>query len=755
MAARSFLSPDDTKEALKRLMEKVKFPAQVGEARRALSRWLEERLSTRLNEFGDFLALHPVLLGSWARHELTPKSDIDILFVGDEALVKEFVGKAFQRGLKFRTRVPENRDDWTVGVAPFDILALHFASGLTPEAAQRLECQRGRLRPHRSEIARAVRREREERHKRQDSISNYLEPNLKFGVGGLRDIEQALAMRRLFPEMFANEDAYPFEVLESIKEQFLFFRCLLHLMGSGDILTAHDQLEITTSLNLGSQRELMTQVQSELERASFYSDWAVAFASSSARRRHQARIEPQNLAHALSALADKPDILRQFVIRRHVEDLTKPYTAQEKAKHLAKALNQEVRDEFLVALHRTRLLEMFIPDFKKVRGLVQHDHYHRYTADAHLVQALREVQRAKMKPKSLGRLSRLAKELTSQDWWILKLTALFHDLGKGRKGDHSTEGARLADRYLSEWGYPEPVIKDVRWLVQNHLILSTAAFRQNPQAQATWQRLFEKGVEGKRLLLLALFTAIDIRATNPKAWTGWKSQLLSDLVGHMRSPQALTLQRHLEYAKKKKIVRAEGWLLSIDPVLTEFLSPRILVEDLQSAFVSATDLAPKVLRFDRRVWVRLHRRSDETGVFARFVEQLFGLGLSIQIASVQTLEGIGVYDWLCLRTEKPARQIGKWLSSDRKLTGPSATPKVRLQSIDLVSCEAEEWILSFRGRDQRGLLLAAAQALAEENLSVRWARVHTWGQQVEDVFGIRPFGELEPLLERLRARFVT
>jgi len=75
--------------------------------------------------------------------------------------------------------------------------------------------------------------------------------------------------------------------------------------------------------------------------------------------------------------------------------------------------------------------------------------------------------------------------------------------------------------------------------------------------------------------------------------------------------------------------------------------------------------------------------------------------------------------------------------------------------VDLMSNDQEEWIFSFKGRDQRGILLAAAQSLHEEGLSLRWARVHTWGQQVEDVFSVRPSGQVETTLERLRMRFVT
>ncbi len=82
-------------------------------------------------------------------------------------------------------------------------------------------------------------------------------------------------------------------------------------------------------------------------------------------------------------------------------------------------------------------------------------------------------------------------------------------------------------------------------------------------------------------------------------------------------------------------------------------------------------------------------------------------------------------------------------------------PKVQFQSIALMSQDEEEWILSFKGRDQRGLLLAAALSIKEEGLSIRWARAHTWGHQVEDVFSVRPLGEVEALLRRLSARFVT
>lgn len=753
MATRSFVLEEDQSEGLK-ILRRAAFPEKVAEVRREFSLWLEERLLNRLKSVGGFEKSRPILLGSWSRHELAPKSDIDILFIGKEEEVAAFVKQALQSGLKLRSRTPQDPNDWSVGVEPFDVLAVLLARALNPEDEAKLAEQKKLLFAQRRALLKAVRKEREERRKRQDSVSNYLEPNLKFGAGGLRDIEQALALKQLFPKAFLRANAYPFEVLEAIKEEFLFLRHQLHMAGSGDILTAHDQIELARLLKMESPAALMKFVQSELERASFYADWVVSYCMASDAKRVQAQKPIRDLKGALARLKNDPGILNQFAIRLQVEDLTRAVKAKDKGRKLAQLLFGKMDDELIIALHRTRLLEMLIPDLRQLRGLVQHDHYHRFTADAHLVQTLRETQRAQRSSKILGPLGAIARDLNRGDWLILKFTSLFHDLAKGRKGDHSTEGAALVGKYFEEWDLPASQRDDVHWLVQNHLILSTAAFRQNPKSQATWQRLFERGVAGRRLTLLALFTAIDIRATNPEAWTPWKSQLLLELVNNLRSPQAKRFQAHLSYADRRKIKLAREWLLDLDPALLESLKPKVVLEDLKACASAHRDLEPLVIKGSKgRLWVRFHHRQDQTGLFMGFVRRLFGFGLSIQSSAVHTIKDVGVYDWFCLRTEKPARQVAKWLSL--KSEHGTQSPKVRFQSIEVMSEDETEWILSFRGKDQRGLLLAAAEALSEEKLSVRWARVHTWGQQVEDIFSVRPLGEAKSLIERLRLRFVT
>src|SRR5438309_1456452 len=132
MATRSFLLDSEADEALQRLTTGSRFPDNVRSSREAFCLWLETKLLDRLNALGNFSRLEPVLLGSWSRHELTPKSDIDLLFAGPESETKEFISRAFKAGLKLRARTPENLEDWTVGVEPFDILALNSAKALNP-----------------------------------------------------------------------------------------------------------------------------------------------------------------------------------------------------------------------------------------------------------------------------------------------------------------------------------------------------------------------------------------------------------------------------------------------------------------------------------------------------------------------------------------------------------------------------------------------------------------------------------------------
>jgi [protein-PII] uridylyltransferase len=167
-----------------------------------------------------------------------------------------------------------------------------------------------------------------------------------------------------------------------------------------------------------------------------------------------------------------------------------------------------------------------------------------------------------------------------------------------------------------------------------------------------------------------------------------------------------------------------------------------LIEDIRaitSTSEGELELVPKVVQTrSGQTWIRFHAAIDRAGLFLSYVSRLSGNGLSIRHASIHTDRQLGVYDWFEVKTSKTAAQVRKLLGQTSGHQTSSRRFEVRFDSIELISQDREEWVISFRGRDQQGALLEAARALFECGVQVRWSKVHTWGRQIDDVFGVFP-----------------
>jgi [protein-PII] uridylyltransferase len=571
MATKSYLTREQYQEASSKLVAPSRPPD--GDERRGIdmgsrifSRWLGEKLLERLSQHADWEVAQPVILGSWAREELSPKSDIDLMFLGPEERVKVLVNDFSREGIKLRYRVPLDPADWTKGVEPFDILALFSAVPLSVEAREKLDAELARLgarkNKFRRELLKAMRLERKTRAERFDSISNFLEPNLKFGPGGLRDLEQALVTRQLFPERFENND-HAFIVLAYYKSFFLLVREKLHLSeGATDILSAPEQRPISDWLGFKDPKDFMREIQKGVSRVSFYADWVIEQASSPIAKIK--KVESRKLQSA-TALFDALEEDSSILMQNHVRLAADRVFANELSKVERTKLNAIVgkrmtrfldplRDEApMVALFRSRLIDHCVPDFRHIIGHVQHDQYHRFTVDAHLLQVLRELKRLCRKPNRGGRLGAIVKSLNSKEREILAFSCLYHDLAKGRGGDHAIKGVELAKRDLERFGKSPSMIREILWIVEEHLAMSVAAFRENPRSPRTWQTLHDKGVAGRRTALLTIFTVVDILGTNPEAWTPWKERLLHELFVQLERPETDAMIGFVELMKKSRI----------------------------------------------------------------------------------------------------------------------------------------------------------------------------------------------------------
>jgi [protein-PII] uridylyltransferase len=775
MATKSFLNEAEIEESLAGV---ISAPSRVpgGDETRVqdfkadeFSRWLQTKLLEKLEAHPDWTLAGPIALGSWSRNELTPKSDIDLLFVGEEEAVRRLTTDLSKQGIKLRYRMPLNASDWTEGVEAFDLLALISAVALSPDVAEELAEQKLLIRKRwseiRKQIATAMLEERKSRNERFDSISNYLEPNLKYGPGGLRDLEQALALKLLFPERFEHQDDHPFAVLDYYKRFFLLVRQRLHLsQGSSDLLAAPEQEAISKWLGFKSTKDFMKEIQKGVSRVSFYADWA--FEQATASKARVAKVEKAVLEKPealFDALEKDSSVLMQNRVRLKADGVFAEVKRDPKlqkmiGRKLTALLDPSRKEMPMVALFRSRLIDHCVPEFRRIVGHVQHDQYHRFSVDAHILQALRELSRVRKSPSRAGKLAKQVKSLSAKEWEILSFACLYHDIAKGRQGDHSVEGIGIAQEDLASFGKDRSFIREVTWIVERHLALSAAAFRENPSSPRTWGALAEKGVEGRRIALLAVFTFVDIRATNPEAWTAWKERLLAEIISHLEKPEASRAIAFSSELKKRKL--GPEWVERLDSFLISMMSPKTLADDLALYLESREDLPPVVVRTRAgQTWIRFHSRLDRAGLFAHYVGLLAAAGLGIRHASIHTFTEAGVYDWFEVKTEKAPKQIEKLIELASKQTKAISPPKpVVFDRVSLVSSGADEWVISFRGKDQVGALLEAARALVDEGIAIRWARVHTWGRQIDDVFGVeapKKEGDErgEKIFERLNSRF--
>lgn len=740
------------------------------------SSWLSKKMieifmpaQTAQNE-----SLSIILLGSWSREELCPISDLDVLILGKDEDVLKYINRIQEAGYKLRYRVPKNLNDWTEGVEVFDILALLQAKALDPVAEQALLVQQEKIKKNlkskfRKQVLNTLKIERASRKKRLDSITNYLEPQIKYGPGGLRDLDQALLLMDLFPEKFKNEQ-HAYELFKYYKNFFITVRQKLHLLQSTDVLSATAQFEISKWMGYSSQKDFMRELQKGLSRVYFYSEWVLAAARLTDKKiASYKEIKLKEASQMYKALLEDSSVLMEKQVRSSLDQMAVKSLAPDlQQKLLKQSIDPDTPESFLISLFNSRLMDFLLPDIKPLIGYVQHDQYHRYTADMHVLQVCRQLKRIYKNPKlivcnrSLNVLKNLFKKnkiyssqhmLRKEDWQILAWTCLLHDLGKGRSKDHSEEGVILAKKYLS--AQPELLRNEVLWMIENHLELSTAAFRKNSQDPELWQQLQKKKIFGKSLIRLYVFTVIDILGTNPEAWNSWKAQLLFELVERLSAPETQNILEFQSLIEKSSLSSRKLIFSQLEGFLLARISAGQLIKDLKevTSMAKKSDknlLSVKVYQGKKgEMWIRFFAPEDKTGLLSRYVNFLFSLGFPIQHASIHSLEGIGVYDWFQVQTRKTKTQMEKLIS--RSEISEAELPTVKFEKIKLISKSENEWILSFKGSNQRGLLARACQALSQLNCNIKSARVHTWGQGVDDIFIVSPKGNPEELVAELKS----
>jgi [protein-PII] uridylyltransferase len=418
------------------------------------------------------------------------------------------------------------------------------------------------------------------------------------------------------------------------------------------------------------------------------------------------------------------------------------------------------------------ILGQYLPTFGAIVGQMQHDLFHVYTVDEHILMVIRNLRRftEAQHAHEYPLCSRLIADFERKE--VLYLAGLFHDIAKGRGGDHSTLGARDARRFCIQHGLSGEDADLVGWLVTEHLTMSMTAQKQDITDPAVVDAFATRMGDERRLIALYLLTVADIRGTSPKVWNAWKGRLLEDLFHAARAALTSgTSERtiHDSIAERQReahrLLRlyavpdgAEGRLWrELDMLYFQRHTADEIAWHARHLYWRIDGAAPVVK-------VRLAREGaglqalvylpDQKALFARVCGFFGRAGLSILEAKVHTTRHGYALDTFALHD--PANpnasyretiqfieyELTRLLTTPGRLEPPPEgrisrqlrhfplTPEIQIFPDD----KGTHFILEVVAGDRPGLLARIAYALAQANINVVSARINTLGERAEDVF---------------------
>ena len=766
-------------------------------------------------------------VGGYGRGELFPQSDLDLLVLAgvgaqdihQDALARLFallwdaglpVGHAV-RSLAQCTQAA--RDDITV------LTALLEARPLCADAAA-VAALRDAVAPQQAWPAHpyfiAKREEQRARHTRFGDTSDNLEPNLKEGPGGLRDVQtlrwmalrvlgagdlqQLVALGQLGGDELVTLERerralsrlrWGLHLVAGRREERLRFDHQKTLAGRLGHVDAADNLAVETmmqgfyrsaALVLRINERLLQRVEEQLEGEAVPEPLQAGFES---RRGYLHAADPawprgiEDVFALFDAWAAHEDLrgLHSLTARALAEILPQlpdyhGATAAQRTQFIG-LLRGPQPVATLARMARLGVLGRWLPAFARVSGRMQFDLFHVYTVDQHTLAVLGNVA---------GFARGIADErfAIAHEVWprlrkpeLLLLAALFHDIAKGRGGDHSELGAVDAREFCGAHGLAEGDTALVEWLVRKHLLMSVTAQKQDIADPEVIHRFALQVADREHLDLLYLLTCADIAGTSPKLWNAWKDRLLGDLYTATR----LALRRGLEHpvaaaqrcAETREAARDALQAAGVDAVRIDAVFATMPAESFLRGSPAQIAWQASTLHADATAAVHVAARPpgaqgsalevfvhspDRDGLFAAIVATLDRLGLAIQQARLLDGPAGDVFDTFevlpadgrqpvsaaeverriaavlassDLDTVKPARR-----TQPRHLRHFRIAPQVAFDAVP----GRNRTMLSLVSTDRPGLLVDVTRVLRVQRLRVHDARIATFGERAEDVFQI-------------------
>ncbi|MBY0341562.1 MAG: [protein-PII] uridylyltransferase [Rhodocyclaceae bacterium] len=765
-----------------------------------------------------------VAVGGYGRGELYPASDVDVLIlVPDDAnpdsdpALEQLIGQFWDVGLEIGHSVRSIADclreaasDITVQTT---LLEARFLAGQRKLYTRFSEAYAAALQA--PEFFKAKQLEQAERYARFNDTPYSLEPNCKESPGGLRDLHvitwtaRAAGLGKSWSDFGRSGllDAAEVRLLARAENFLRHTRIRMHYLARRreEKLMFDHQEGLAQAFGLErtpSKRASEVLMQRYYQNAKLVMQLNLVVLQNLGSRLFPSRDDLPRLIdenfQITRELIDAPDLgiferdpsalLRIF---RHMQDYPeiKGITARTlealwlnrrriDAKFRRDPANRALfMDVFkherpVITLQRMNqfdILGQYLPAFGKIVGQMQHDLFHVYTVDQHIMQVVRNLRNFVL-PECAHEYpfcTRLA--LAFDDYWLLYVTALFHDIAKGRGGDHSKLGMSDARTFCRNHGLSKEDTKLIVFLVEQHLTMSTVAQKQD-LGDPEVIRSFADLVKNERTLTaLYLLTVADIRGTSPKVWNGWKGKLLEDLyratLNMLRGENASICGTQEERQEEaRELMRYMGLRPEVEKAFWQQLDTvYFLRHDAQDIALHArvlhsrwdSDKTIAVARLNpigEGLQVMVYTR-NQPELFARLCGFFARLGYSIADAKIYTTRhGYALDSFVLLDPSQqlPYRDMISLIEHDLvelldgqgSVTAPPGarvsrqvkhfpiTPEISIRPDE----RGNHYLMSVTAADRPGLLYALGMVLAKHNVSVHTARINTLGERVEDTF---------------------
>jgi [protein-PII] uridylyltransferase len=802
-----------------------------GAARRLLqnhARLVDTTLAALWREVGLGKDAALIAVGGYGRGELYPYSDVDVLLLlpeeaspatkaGLEALVGLFWDIGIEVGHSIRTLeecFSEAAADITVQTTLIE--ARHLAGSHALFA----ELESGtRARLNARDFYTAKKLELEQRHTKYHDTPYSLEPNCKESPGGLRDLQVILWIARA-AELGTS--------WRELAQRGVITRAEAAMLGKRESLLA--TIRVRLHLIAGRREDrLLFDHQNALAQAFGYQATASRRASEQLMQRYYINcrwiiqlntILLQNIASQLfpGAAFESHPLNERFHVERDMLAASDPEVFETNPGALLECFHLLQRNPnlkgmtaptlralwrsrnrmdapfrrdpanralFLAILQASRglvhelrrmnqwgILGRYLPPFKRIIGQMQHDLFHVYTVDQHILTVVRNVRRFTMLEfaHEYPMCSRLISNFERH--WLLYVAALFHDIAKGRGGDHSQLGRADARVFCRNHGIGREDTDLVVFLVEHHLTMSAVAQKQDLSDPETIARFAAIVRDERRLIALYLLTVADIRGTSPKVWNAWKGKLLEDLFRATRRLLArgregfsfdADLQEKQDEARR--ILALYGFSQTAHETLWKQLDIAYFMRhDAKEiawqtrALVARVDATEAVVKarfspigegLEVMVYVR-----DQPDLFARICGFFDRLNLDILDAKIHTtrngyaldtfvvLDAEGSYATAHGQPELVERDLALALSKPGPLKEPitgrmsrqarhfAIEPSVNIRPDE----RGQRFIMAVTAGDRPGLLYRIALALVRHGINLQTAKITTLGERAEDVF---------------------